>query len=165
MQTIEHIRATSDQRFQEMYEALAQEGFGPLDAEVARALKFRPQAIRKLPIAQRARKARQILLASKNAELAYEFIGSYLLKQRRELVLGFLDATGVAHEDGMVQDIEGEQPDAAKIEATVAELDGKFEKEDVTAYLAIAAQQWPGVAKLGELWRKRSGSAAGSTAR
>lgn len=155
MQTLEQIRATSDERFLAMYEALAQQGFGPLDAEVAKVLKFRPQAIRKLPMAQRARRAKALVLATKNAELAYEFLGSFLLKERKDLVTAFLDATGVAHEDGMIQDLEGALPDKAKLAGAVKELDAKFPPEDVTAYLAMCAQQWPQSAELEKLWRSR----------
>lgn len=155
MQTIEQIRTLSEERFLMMYESLAQQGFGPLDGEVAKQLKFRPQAIRKLPMAMRAKKAKALLLAKKNAELAYEFLGTYLLKDHKELVTGFLDATGVAHENGMIDDAAGNLPDAAKVAAAVEALDAKFAKEDVTAYLSIAAQQWPEVATIEPLWRSR----------
>ena len=155
MKVIEQLKSIDDARFLALYEALAQQGFGPLDNEVAKALKFRPQAIRKLPMAQRARKARQILLARGNAELCYELFGSYLLKERKELVTGFLDATGVEHEDGMIQDLDHNKPDAKKVAAAVEELDAKFDPEDVTLYLSLCAEQWPDVAKLDELWRGR----------
>jgi hypothetical protein len=155
MQTLEQIRVLSDDRFLMMYESLAQEGFGPLDGEVAKALKFRPQAIRKLPMALRAKKAKALLLTHKNAELAYEFLGTYLMKDHRELVTGFLDATGVSHENGMLDDTPNNLPDAEKVAQAVKDLDGKFAKDDVTAYLAIAAQQWSDVATIEPLWRSR----------
>src|SRR5688500_19372467 len=101
MQVLDQLRALSDERFLAIYEALSQHGFGPLDGEVAKALKFRPQAIRKLPMAQRAKKARSLLLARSNGEMAYEVFGTYLLKDHKGLVTGFLDLTGVRHEDGM----------------------------------------------------------------
>ncbi|MBI5433677.1 MAG: hypothetical protein HZA52_12675 [Planctomycetes bacterium] len=155
MQTLEQIRVLSEDRFLMMYESLSTHGFGPLDAEVAKLMKFRPQAIRKLPMAMRAKKAKALLLAQKNAELAYEFLGTYLLKDHKDLVTGFLDATGVAHENGMIDDTPGNLPDADKVAAAVKELDGKFAKDDVTAYLAIAAQQWSEVKSIEPLWRSR----------
>lgn len=157
MQTLEQIRTLSDDRFLKIYESLAQQGFGPLDGEVAKQLKFRPQAIKKLPMAMRAKKAKALLLAHKNVELAYEFLGTYLLKDHKELVTGFLDATGVSHENGMIDDKPDNLPDAAKIAAAVKALDAKFDKDDVTAYLAIATQQWPEVKTLEPLWRSRVG--------
>lgn len=155
MHTLEQIRHLSDDRFLLMYESLAQQGFGPLDGEVAKVMKFRPQAIRKLPMAMRAKKAKALLLAQKNAELAYEFLGTYLLKDHKELVTSFLDATGVAHENGMIDDAPDNLPDADKVAAAVKELDAKFEKDDVTAYLAIAAQQWSEIKTIEPLWRSR----------
>ena len=96
----------SEERFLAIYESLAQQGFGPLDAEVAKQLHFRPKAIKKLPMAKRASRARNHLITSKNAEMAYELFGSYLIRYHKDLVTGFLDEIGVEHEEGMIADIE-----------------------------------------------------------
>ncbi len=157
-QTLEQIKAMSEERFLAMYESLSQQGFGPLDGEVAKVLKFRPQAIRKVPMAQRARKAKALLLSQHNSELAYEFLGTYLIKDHRELVTAFLDATGVKHENGMIEDLENNVPDAKKIGEAVKSLDLKFAKDDVTAYLSIGAQQWPELSEIEKLWRSRLAS-------
>ena len=157
MKVIEHLKGLSEERFLSMYESLAQEGFGPLDHEVAAVLKFRPQAIRKLPMAKRAKRARAILLSKARAELCYEFFGTYLIKNRKELVTGFLDATGVEHEDGMLATLDTNQPDPARIADAVKDLDAKFEPQDVTLYLALCAEQWPMIPELDALWRERAG--------
>jgi len=114
-------------------------------------------AIRKLPMDQRARTARRLLETSKNSQLAYEILGAYLIKHHKELVTGFLDATGVKHQDGMIEDVDAQQPAADKLVAALTELDKKFAPEDVTIYLAICAEQWPDLKPLDELWRKRAG--------
>jgi hypothetical protein len=155
MQVIEQLKKMSPERFLAIYKSLETNGFGPLDGEVAKSLRFRPQGIKKLPIEQRARRARAILEGSSNAELAYELFGAYLIKNKKELVTGFLDATGVKHEEAMIEDLEGSKPALEKLEPTIAELDKKFPPEDVTLYLAICAEQWSGIKKLDELWRKR----------
>jgi uncharacterized protein (UPF0297 family) len=159
MQVLEQIQRMSPERFLAIYQSLEQQGFGPLDGEVAKLLKFRPQAIRKLPMEQRARTARRILEGSHNAQLAYELLGAYLIKNKKELVTGFLDATGVKHQDGMIEDVDKEKPAAEKLGPALAELDQKFPPEDVTIYLAICAEQWPDVGELDQLWRARAGSA------
>jgi hypothetical protein len=156
VKVILELKAMDDGRFLALYEGLAQNGFGPLDAEVAKQLHFRPQAIRKLPMPQRARRARQLLIARANAELCYELFGSWLIKERKGIVTGFLDGTGVKHEEGMIEDLEHNKPDAAKLEETVRTLDGQFPPEDVTLYLSLAAEQWPSVGELDALWRSRS---------
>jgi len=65
------------------------------------------------------------------------------VKTKKELVTGFLDATGVAHEDGMIQDMDDDGPAADKIGAAVKELDSTFAPEDVTLYLALCVEMWP----------------------
>lgn len=155
MQVIEQLKKMSPDRFLAIYKSLENQGYGPLDGEVAKSLRFRPQAIRKLPIEQRARRARSILEGSSNTELAYELFGAYLIKHHKELVTGFLDATGVKHEGGMIEDVEGQKPAAGKVKATVGDLDAKHPSEDVTLYLAIAAEQWPSVPEIDKLWRSR----------
>jgi hypothetical protein len=160
MPVLEQLHAMSPERFLHIYEALEIQGFGPLDKEVALSLRFRPQAVRKLPMVQRAKRARTILETGRATELCYEVFGAYLIKHKKDLVTGFLDATGVAHKDGMIDDVEAAKPDGKRVEAAVKELDGRFPPEDVTLYLALAAEQWPGVKELGALWEKRS-SAAG----
>lgn len=152
--TIDFLATLDDARFLGIYEALSEQGFGPLDHEVAKAMKFRPHAIRKLPMPQRAKKARTILTGTRNAEMCYELLGSYLMKAHKELIIEFLDATGVDHEDGL---IEGENivPDDAKLDAAIEALDAKHPADEVTMYLALSAQTWPEVPRFEELWQAR----------
>jgi len=100
MTVLEHMKAMSPERFLSIYRSLERQGFGPLDADVAKSLRFRPQAIRKLPMEQRAKRARMLIESTKNANLAYEIVGGYLLKTCKDLVVGFLDATDVKHQEG-----------------------------------------------------------------
>lgn len=155
MQVIEQLKTMDDERFGSIYESLEQQGFGPLDSEVAKVMKFRPQAIRKLPMAQRAKRAKRILESSSNAEMCYEIFGSYLIKDHKALVISFLDLTGVEHEDGMIQNTEECQPDGSKIADAVKELDGSHAQEDVTLYLSLCAEQWPQVTEIQDVWKSR----------
>lgn len=154
MQVIEQLKRLGEERFLDIYRSLERDGYGPLDGEVAKALKFRPQAIKKLPMAQRAKRARTILERAANAELCYELFGTYLMKHHKELITGFLDATGVPHQEGMVEDLS-HVPQGDRIAAAIEELDQRFAPDDVTLYLSMCAEQWPGVAEIEPLWRKR----------
>ena len=156
MQVIQQLEAMSPERFLAIYEALAREGFGPLDDKVAAALKFRPVAIRRLPMAKRAETARKLLLRAKEAEACYELFGAYLVTKAKDLVADFLDGTGVPHADCMVEDVDASKPDPAKVAEVVQTLDTKYDPSDVTLYLALAAQQWPGVTEVDAAWRMRS---------
>jgi hypothetical protein len=156
MQVIQQLEAMSPERFLAIYEALGREGFGPLDDKVAAALKFRPVAIRRLPMAKRAETARKLLLRAKEAEACYELFGAYLVTKAKDLVADFLDGTGVPHKECMVDDIDAAKPDPGKVASVVQALDEKYDPADVTLYLALAAQQWPSVTEVEAAWRMRS---------
>ena len=158
MSLLQQLASFSDERFLAIYEALSENGFGPLDSQVAKALKFRPQSIKKIPMEKRARQARRLVQGRSNAELCYELLGSYLVKKRLELVTSFLDATGVPHEEGMIEDLDAASPDEAKLAETVADLDGRFDPEDVTLYLALCAEMWPENAGLARALEARGGA-------
>ena len=159
MAVLEHFKTFDEARFFALYQALTENGFGPLDGEIAKLLKFRPQAIRKLPLEKRAKLARQWIDQKHNAELCYELFGTYLMRGKRELVTGFLEKTGVKHENGLIEDVDHNTPAPDKIAGAVAELDQTFGADDVTLYLSMCAEQWPAVPGLVELWKKRSGVA------
>lgn len=150
------LERASDERFLAIYESLAEQGFGPLDSEVAKRLRFRPHAIRKLPMAKRAACAKKILGDTNNVELAYELFGTYLVRNHKGLVTGFLDATGVEHEDGMIEDVDSGVPETAKIADAITALDGGHDPADVTLYLALCAEQWPEQKELLEAWESRA---------
>ncbi|MBM3978488.1 MAG: hypothetical protein FJ299_16060 [Planctomycetes bacterium] len=157
MSVLDQLKQLSDARFAQIYAGLEHNGFGPLDGDVAKALKFRPQAIKKLPMDQRARRARSILLSTRNAEMTYEVFGAYLLRNQKGLVTGFLDKTGVDHRDGMIEDLDAVRPDDGKISAAIAELDTSFAPDDVTLYLAMCTQHWPDCTAITSAWKKRAG--------
>ena len=155
MQVIDYLKNMSAERFLAIYQSLENQGFGPLDGEVAKILKFRPQAIRKLPMAQRARRAKSFLERGSSTDLAYELFGTYLLKNHKEIVTDFLDSTGVEHKDGMIDDLDATPPQADKLDETISALDKKFDAEDVTLYLAMCAEQWPKVGEIQKAYEAR----------
>jgi len=156
MQVIQQLEAMSPERFLAIYEALAREGFGPLDDKVAAALKFRPVAIRRLAMSKRAETARKLLMRARETDACYELFGAYLVTKAKDLVADFLDGTGVPHEDCMVADVDASKPDPTKVASVVQALDSKYDPADVTLYLALAAQQWPSVPEVGTAWRMRN---------
>jgi len=153
---LQQLDQMTGEQFLAIYEALSDRGFGPLDSNVATALKFRPHAIRKLPFIQRAKKAKNLIMSSSDAETAYELFGSFLVKHHKKLITDFLDATDVPHEEGMIEDLRAAAPDADKLEGAVRALDEKFEPEHVTIYLAMCSQQWPESEHVCELWKART---------
>ncbi len=156
MKVIEQLKSLTPERFEAIYAALAgqNQGIGPLDMEVAKELKFRPQAIKKLPLAKRAQRAKLMLERSANAELTYEVFGTYLMTGHKQLILDFLDSTEVPHDDGMLKESDA-KPQVAKLNEAISTLDQKYDPADVTLYLSVCAEQWPQVPEVESLWRMR----------
>jgi hypothetical protein len=89
-------------------------------AEAARAvvdlLRVRPQAFHKVPVEARVRALAG--LARPSESVAEALLVALHVECRRQLLVDFLDAAGIAHEDGVLDDPEGEPealgPDVAR---------------------------------------------------
>jgi hypothetical protein len=131
----------SPERFTTLYRALPDEMRQALDAPVARVLNARPAFVRRQPEALKVKALRAFLARERDDTLSGEILRSYFLGPRKPLVVAFLDATGVKHEDGQVADEAA--PDTAKVPEAVKALLAAHERDDVALYLRIAAIQWP----------------------
>src|SRR5262245_49356476 len=69
------------------------------DAAVARALRFRPASVRKLPPAKRAAHLARLHV---DEMLASALLHALHLEHRRPLLRTYLDALGIAHQDGLI---------------------------------------------------------------
>jgi hypothetical protein len=58
------------------------------------------------------------------------------------MMAAFLDALGIAHEDGLIKE-DDVKPDAEKIAGAVEQLRSRFPKEDVELYLNTLLCQDP----------------------
>jgi hypothetical protein len=107
---------------------------------IAQQKKFRPKFILSL---DEDRKARHLSgLLSLPDTLAARALVIYHLAEQREMMGAFLDALGIAHENGLIQD-DGAKPDADKIAPAVAVLKEKFPAADVSLYLKTLVCQDP----------------------
>ena len=129
------------ERFTALYSSLPDEMRDALDAPVARVLNARLASARRQPAALKARALRAWLAKERDDSLAGEMLRSYFLGPRKDLVVAFLDATGVKHKDGQIED-EG-KPDAAKVPDALAAMRKAHDEQDVYLYMRIAALQWP----------------------
>jgi len=107
---------------------------------IAQQKKFRPKFVLSLDT---DRKAKHLagLFALPDA-LAARALVIYHLAEQREMMGAFLDALGIAHENGLIQD-DGVKPDPEKIKPAVATLKEKFPADDVTLYLETLVSQDP----------------------
>jgi hypothetical protein len=60
---------------------------------------------------------------------------SYHLAAQRPLMAAFLDALGIAHENGVINSEEVPKPDPAKLAAAVESVQKTFPADDVSLYL------------------------------
>ncbi|HJQ98985.1 MAG TPA: hypothetical protein VJ826_11780 [Candidatus Polarisedimenticolaceae bacterium] len=121
------------------------------DATLMMALRFREAAVRQLPVERRA----QYLAKTANPgdSLASSLLLALHLEERRSMLAAFLDALGIAHENGLIaEDQEPTPPEAAKLAQAAKELRAKFPADDVDLYLAalyvLDRETWKGVRPL-----------------
>jgi hypothetical protein len=106
-----------------------------LEVALASELKFRPQSVRQLAAERVA--GRLVRLAEDLPEsVLFQYLFHLHMAERRPLMVRFLDAVGLPHEDGALElpdDFEG--PDAGRVETAARELVADQE-HDALVYLA-----------------------------
>jgi hypothetical protein len=107
---------------------------------IAQQKKFRPKFVLSLDT---ERKAKHLSgLFSLPDPIAARALVIYHLAEQRDMMGAFLDALGIAHENGLIQD-EGVKPDPEKIQGAVAALRERFLADDVSLYLQTLVCQDP----------------------
>ena len=107
---------------------------------IAQQKKFRPKTVVGLDV---DRKARHLAtLGSVPDATAARALVVYHLAEQRPMMGAFLDALGIAHENGLIQE-DSVKPDAAKMGPAVAQLTQQFPVEDVRLYLSTLLSQDP----------------------
>ena len=110
---------------------------------MARQLNFRPQSILKLPP---ERRAKQLSAMARIPEgVAGRALVVYHLAAQRPMLEAFLDALGMPHDHGVIDDTPSEPPDPGRLKAAVAAVSASFPPGDVRVYLRTLAAQDPGV--------------------
>jgi hypothetical protein len=107
-------------------------------AQLAKSLHFRDETMKKLPPEKKAD-----LLAAKLASSEFEphfeaALLTFHVLERAELMGAFLDAWGIRHKDGSIEDDEYTVPGRDKVEAAAESLAERFAAEDILLYVATA---------------------------
>ena len=111
---------------------------------LARRLNFRAKSVQALPIERRAKHLAQVSDVSDavatRALIAYHFLAE------RPLMAAFLDAVGIAHEDGLITADDIGAPAPAVLATAVDKVRGMFPADTVSLYLrtlvAIDPDTW-----------------------
>ena len=107
---------------------------------IAQQKKFRPKTIIGFDIDRKSKHLAS--LASLPDAIAGRALILYHLSEQRALMGRFLDALGIAHEEGLIKE-DSVKPDAAKLAPAAAELGREFPTEDVRLYLTTLLCQDP----------------------
>ena len=107
---------------------------------IAQQKKFRPKTVIGLDLDRKARHLATI--GSLPDALAARVLVLYHLADHRPMMAAFLDALGIAHENGLIQE-ENVRPDAAKVGPAVGQLTQQFPPDDVRLYLNTLVSQDP----------------------
>lgn len=107
---------------------------------ISQQKKFRPKTVVSLDDERKARHFAS--LASLPDAMAARALVVYHLAAQREMMGAFLDALGIAHENGLIQD-DAVRPDSAKVGAAAAAIAGRFPAGDVSLYLNTLLCQDP----------------------
>ena len=107
---------------------------------IAQQKKFRPKFVLSL---DEARKAKHLAtMASLPDAVASRALVIYHLAEQRPMMGAFLDALGIGHTDGVIED-EAVKPDVEKIGPAVGVLRETFPEADVSLYLETLLGQDP----------------------
>jgi hypothetical protein len=106
-------------------------------AALARRLKFRTQSVQALPVERRARHLAQ--MSDVGDSIAGRALIAYHFTHQRALMAAFLDALGIAHEDGLISGDDVPAPDAHRLASAIAAVKSSHDAADVDLYLRTLA--------------------------
>lgn len=110
-------------------------------AAIAQRIKFRTKSVIALP---REKKARHLVGLGAVSELvAARLLVAYHLAHQRPMMGSFLDALGIAHEEGLIADDEMEPPSAERLRQAASTIAQTYPPDDVALYLSTLIWQDP----------------------
>jgi hypothetical protein len=116
---------------------------------IAQQKKFRPKSVIALAVDRKAKHLASIVNLPET--LAARALIVYHLAEQRPMMAAFLDALGIAHEDGLIQE-DGATPEPEKLAPAAAEIARQFPPADVSLYLNTLLCQdpatWGGLADV-----------------
>ena len=118
---------------------------------VAEARKLRPVFLERQPRPQRHAAMLATLARPALDMVAANLIRTWLLKKHKQMLADFLDALGIAHQEGVVEDLPPAMDDA-KVRAAVEALLTKHPPEAVAVYLIAFNEmnevEWPSLKSM-----------------
>jgi hypothetical protein len=109
---------------------------------IAQRIKFRLKSVIALPV---EKKTHYVLSMPAVSEmLAARLLVAYHLAHQRPMMGAFLDALGIAHDQGIIAEDEVKPPSADALKQAAKTLAASYPSEDVSLYLSTLVWQDPG---------------------
>ena len=106
--------------------------------------RLRPVFIQKRPLEAQLSWMKESLKLRSSESIAEQVLQVWLLKSKKDMVVGFLEAMGIEHDgDGSVEELPGEI-DGEKLKAGVEVMLGNHSVDEVKLYLHMFQGQRPG---------------------
>lgn len=107
---------------------------------IAQQKKFRPKTVIGLDVDRKAKHLASIVNLPET--LAARALVGYHLAEQRPMMVAFLDALGIKHDNGLIQE-DNVMPDPAKLAPAAAKIRETFPADDVSLYLNTLMCQDP----------------------
>ena len=107
---------------------------------IAQRIKFRAKSVVAMPI---DKKVRHLIAMPVSELVAARLLIAYHLAHQRPMMGTFLDALGVAHEDGVIAEDETPKPTPEKLMEAAAAVGKAYPPDDVALYLSTLVWQDP----------------------
>ena len=104
-------------------------------------MKFRPKSVLALPLDRKAKYLASLPVMPDT--IAARALISYHLETQRPMMAAFLDALGIAHENGLSNEDTVPAPDIDKLSSAAEELATRFPQDDVSLYFSTLVSQDP----------------------
>jgi hypothetical protein len=150
MRSYQVFAALTPEHAQKLLTLLAEKAPGMFVQAIAAAsaaIKARPVYLQRQPFDKRAQAVRRALSRVAANPIADELLAVYFLECRKELLLEWLDAVGVAHKDGTLEEMAPAQPAEKKLRDAVAGFRAAGDDPDrellLRAFAAQDAVEWP----------------------
>jgi len=115
-------------------------------AQLAKALHFRDETIRKMPADKKSDLLASRLVSSEFEQTFETALMQYHTHEANEMMAAFLDRWGVPHVNGSIESDDYTPPNAEAVRSAVRDFEERFDRRDIALYLASAGLL------MGEAW-------------
>lgn len=149
------FRAMTDEEAQAFFQEMRDELrplYRQLERSAAETLRLRPVFLGKQPWGKRCGMIRKAMALRVNAEAASEILAAFFMERYADDVAALLDALGVAHDEGVLKEMNPKAPAESRLKKVVQEFPaGEHAAQRSLLLKAFAAQgaiDWPALDAL-----------------